>query len=61
MMLIELMPSVEEIAEPTGEAKPRRRLAIPRRKAAAKAEGDAPAAKKATKKTVAKKTAKATA
>ena len=58
MMLIELMPGVEEIAEPTGEAKPRRRLALPRRKSTTKAEGDAPAAKKTTKKTVAKKTAK---
>ena len=61
MMLIELMPGVEEAAEPTGEAKPRRRLALPRRKSTAKAEGETPAAKKTTKKTVAKKTAKATA
>src|SRR5216684_2449417 len=63
MMLIELMPGVEEIAEPTGEAKPRRRLALPRRKSTAKASseggrGEAPAKSK-TKKTVAKKTVKA--
>ena len=61
MMLIELMPGVEEIAEPTGEAKPRRRLVLPRRRAAAGKTEDKPAAKKTTKKTVAKKTAKATA
>ena len=61
MMLIELMPGVEEIAEPTGAAKPRRRLALPRRRAAAGKTEDKPAAKKTTKKTVAKKTAKATA
>ena len=55
MMLIELMPSVEEIAEPTGEAKPRRRLALPRRKSTTKAEGETTATKKTTKKTTAKK------
>jgi large subunit ribosomal protein L17 len=60
MMLIELMPGVEEIAEPTAEAKPRRRLALPRRKTTAKASsegggGTAPGAKKTT----AKKTVKA--
>ena len=54
MMLIELMPGVEEIAEPTGEAKPRRRLALPRRKSTPTAEGET-ATKKTTKKTVAKK------
>ncbi len=60
MMLIELMPGVEETSEPTAEAKPRRRLALPRRKSTTKAEGDAPAAKKTTKKTTAaKKTVKA--
>ena len=55
MMLIELMPGVEGIAEPTGEAKPRRRLALPRRKSTTKAEADEKVAKKATKKTTAKK------
>lgn len=48
MMLIELMPGVEEIAEPTGEAKPRRRLALPRRKAVAEKTEDKPAARKTT-------------
>src|SRR6266513_1875844 len=63
MMLIELMPGVEEKAEPDAEARPRRRLALPRRKAAAQAE-PASAGEKAApakKKTVSKKTAKATA
>ena len=55
MMLIELMPGVEEIAEPTGEAKPRRRLALPRRKSTTKAEAEETVAKKATTKTTAKK------
>ena len=55
MMLIELMPGVEEKAEPEGEAKPRRRLALPRRKSTTNAEGDAPAARKTTKKTTAAK------
>jgi large subunit ribosomal protein L17 len=64
MMLIELMPGVEETAaEPEADAKPRRRLALPRRKRSAAAEqsegGTGPAPTK--KKTVAKKTAKATA
>lgn len=59
MMLIELMPGVEEITEQAGEAKPRRRLALPRRKAAALKSADKPAKKTTAKKTVAKKTAKA--
>ena len=61
MMLIELMPGVEEGAEPAAEAKPRRRLALPRRKTAeAKAEeAEAPKKKTAAKKTTAKKTVKA--
>ncbi len=47
MMLIELMPGVEEKAEPEAEAKPRRRLALPRRKTTEKAEAaEKPAAKK---------------
>ena len=60
MMLIELMPGVEETTEPSAEAKPRRRLALPRRKTTAKAssEGGRGAAP-ASKKTVAKKTVKA--
>ena len=67
MMLIELMPGVEEKAEPDVEARPRRRLALPRRKAAAQAEPAsaggkaAPAKKTAIKKTAIKKTTKATA
>ena len=63
MMLIELMPGVEEKAEPDADARPRRRLALPRRKstaAAEKSEGGT-AAGPAKKKTVARKTAKATA
>jgi large subunit ribosomal protein L17 len=62
MMLIELMPGVEEKAMPDAEAKPRRRLGLPRRRAAAEkaAEADAKPAKKTTaKKTAAKKTVKA--
>jgi hypothetical protein len=60
MMLIELMPGVEEKAEPDAEAKPRRRLALPRRRAAAATtEAEKPAKKTTAKKTVAKKTAKA--
>ena len=61
MMLIELMPGVEEASEPAGEAKPRRRLALPRRKAAdAKAEEpEAPKKKTAAKKATAKKAVKA--
>ena len=73
MMLIELMPAVEETADPSAEAKPRRRLALPRRKAAGttadaassaggrgalRASG-APTPAPAKKKTVAKKTVKA--
>jgi large subunit ribosomal protein L17 len=61
MMLIELMPGVEEKAEPEAEAKPRRRLALPRRRAAGEAKTDAaevPGKKTAAKKTAAKKTAK---
>jgi large subunit ribosomal protein L17 len=61
MMLIELMPGVEEKAEPAAEAKPRRRLALPRRKSTTAAEkpseGGTSAAPK--KKTTAKKTVKA--
>jgi large subunit ribosomal protein L17 len=53
MMLIELMPGVEETVQSEAEAKPRRRLALPRRKttAAASSEGgrgEAPAKKKTT-------------
>ena len=62
MMLIELMPGVEEKTGPDAEAKPRRRLALPRRRAAAEttAEGEAkPAKKTVAKKTAAKKTVKA--
>jgi len=60
-MLIELMPGVESKAEPDAEAKPRRRLGLPRRKAAAeKTEAEAnPAKKTVAKKTAAKKTVKA--
>jgi large subunit ribosomal protein L17 len=56
MMLIELMPAVEAKAEPEAEAKPRRRLALPRRRAAA-ADASEPAEpkKRTTKKTTAKK------
>ena len=60
MMLIELMPAVEETADPSAEAKPRRRLALPRRKTTAKASTDGgKGAGPAAKKTVAKKTVKA--
>src|SRR5204863_9455916 len=60
MMLIELMPGVEEAPEPEAEAKPRRRLALPRRKSTAAAEAtDATPAKKTVKKPAAKKTVKA--
>lgn len=61
MMLVELMPAVEEKAEPEAAAKPRRRLALPRRKTTAKAataEPEAPAKKKTAAK---KKTVKANA
>jgi large subunit ribosomal protein L17 len=60
MMLIELMPGVADTTEPEAEAKPKRRLALPRRKttAAASAGDDKPAVKR-TKKTVAKKAVKA--
>src|SRR6266571_2316271 len=51
MMLIELMPSVEAKAAPEAEAKPRRRLALPRRKTTEKAASDE---KPATKKTTAR-------
>src|SRR5438067_8244536 len=60
MMLVELMPGVEEKAETAAEAKPRRRLALPRRKStnaaaedkpSAGGKGAAPAKKKTTKKT----------
>ena len=61
MMLIELMPGVEETTENAAEAKPRRRLALPRRKAAANVAVEPSATRKATKKTTAKKsTARAT-
>jgi large subunit ribosomal protein L17 len=65
MMLIELMPGVEDIREPEAEAKPRRRLALPRRKTV---EGGSPGGGKpaaartkdvAPKKTTKKKTVKA--
>lgn len=60
VMLVELMPGVDEAKaedEAAEEAKPRRRLRLPRR---AKAEAAEPAAKKtAAKKTTAKKTTKA--
>lgn len=62
MMLVELMPGVEEKATTETEARPRRRLALPRRKstkAAEPTEAEKPATKKTTKKTTAKKTAKA--
>jgi hypothetical protein len=61
MMLIELMPGVADKAEPEAEAKPKRRLALPRRKTTAAASGeDKPVANKTTKKTTAaKKTVKA--
>jgi len=63
MVLIELMPGVEEQAQPDAEAKPRRRLALPRRKSTTAAEkssaGGAAAAPAKKKKTAAKKTAKA--
>ena len=70
MMLIELMPGIEENIEPEAEAKPRRRLALPRRKTTASSEGGrgalrasgapapAPAKTKTVKKTT-KKTVKA--
>ena len=54
MMLVELMPGVEEKAAPDAEAKPRRRLALPRRKTTvATSEGEP--TKRTTKKTTAKK------
>ena len=62
MMLIELMPGVVEKAEPEVEAKPRRRLALPRRKstaAAQQADKGEKQAKKATTSTAKKKTVKA--
>jgi large subunit ribosomal protein L17 len=63
MMLIELMPGVEEQAAPEAEAKPRRRIALPRRKRTPSAEqaaaAEAKPAKKTVKKTTAKKTVKA--
>ena len=65
MMLIELMPGVEEKAAPDAEAKPRRRLALPRRRAGAgQAEPTGATTKAVTpakKKTATKKTSKATA
>ena len=59
MMLIELMPGVEAAAEPAGEAKPRRRLALPRRTSRTTAKTDEGGPKTPAKKTVAKKTVKA--
>jgi large subunit ribosomal protein L17 len=62
MMLVELMPGVEEKAEPEAEAKPRRRLALPRRNSTAKAEPTAekaPAKGPARKKSTARKSTKA--
>jgi large subunit ribosomal protein L17 len=61
MMLVELMPGVEERAEPEAEAKPRRRLALPRRKTTKAAEGETAPKKTTAKKTTAakKKTVKA--
>lgn len=60
MMLIELMPGVEEKAAPATEAKPRRRLALPRRKTTKAASDDSSGggtgAAAAKKKTTAKKT-----
>lgn len=60
MMLIELMPGVEENAAPATEAKPRRRLALPRRKttkaASDASSGGGTGAAAAKKKTTAKKT-----
>ena len=54
MMLIELMPGVEENVEPEAEAKPRRRLALPRRKTTTPSSeggtGEAPAKAKTTAK-----------
>jgi len=60
MMLIELMPGVEETTETAADAKPRRRLALPRRKTTAKASSEGGrGAGPAAKKTVAKKPVKA--
>src|SRR5438445_8336366 len=61
MMLIELMPGVEEKTEPDVEARTSRWTAIPRRKAAAQAEPASAGGKAPAKKTATKKTAKATA
>lgn len=58
MMLIELMPAVDEKVEPTAEAKPRRRLALPRRKSGEKVT-ETPVKKTTAKKTASKKTTKA--
>ena len=63
MMLIELMPAVLETTEAESEAKPRRRLALPRRKRAGAEKAGIPTAEAATKttrkKSVARKTTKA--
>src|SRR5256885_1533025 len=62
MMLIELMPGVETAPDKETEAKPRRRLALPRRKTAGTASSEAegkPAKKTTAKPTAAKKTVKA--
>ena len=62
MMLIELMPGVADQVEPEAEAKPKRRLSLPRRKTTAAADADRPTgggAAPARKKTAAKKAVKA--
>ena len=59
MMLIELMPGVEERSEPDAEAKPRRRIALPRRKTTKAAAEEAPAKGTARKKSTARKSTKA--
>ena len=58
MKLIELMPEVAEKAETEGEAKPRRRLALPRRRSAATTAeaAETPPARKARTKATARKT-----
>ena len=62
MMLIELMPGVETAPDKETEARPRRRLALPRRKTAGTASSEAeakPAKKTTAKSAAAKKTVKA--
>jgi large subunit ribosomal protein L17 len=61
LMLVELMPGVDETKAATdAEAKPRRRLGLPRRGAAKPAEEKAETAEKATKTAKATKTPRAT-